>query len=635
MSSSKTSTDSSEISSETMTKTSHSSTQAGVAQARVHALLPRARQWLRDQQIDGNRWDYHAFLGPHFLSQYYLCLKWLAVEETDVDPAVIKKMILQSQRPDGSWDQVEDPSVEAGDLNATIFNYWFLKATGFSESPDGRRVQDLAREFILKNGGIEASSLFTKTFLALFNQFPWARLTRVPYIIFHDSMPSNYQSFAQWVIPHLMPMAYLRAKTVAKDLGPAFSLTELWCKRAPVCKLQPTSANRYADLPLMRKILAFQQPRGSWGGYTVSTLMTVMAIQHFQPSNLIVPHRLDLAFRKGLGFIDGLYVHADSGSYLGCLMDGHYWDTLLAANALVESGEKLENVQGARDYILQTRLASGAFPYGYDFEYAPDVDDTAEAVLLLSNWPDQSQGIKQSADWLLSLQNTDGGWGAFDKNNVGNPLLRVLTRPYRDSVDLFDDSSADSTGHVLDALSVAGYNRDNSPACRRAVAYLRKTQDKALSAWEGRWAINYLFGTACAVVGLIKTGESPTEPYLARALDFLSRAQNPDGGFGESTKSYSLTSHAGAGISTPSQTAWVLWALSYGGRAGESAATRAAEYLCSQFETKRGWHDESVTGTGHPGLLYMVYPSYAAAFPLIALGTYQRKMAESAETEKL
>jgi squalene-hopene/tetraprenyl-beta-curcumene cyclase len=73
-------------------------------------------------------------------------------------------------------------------------------------------------------------------------------------------------------------------------------------------------------------------------------------------------------------------------------------------------------------------------------------------------------------------------------------------------------------------------------------------------------------------------------------------------------------------------------ALIDGGERNSVAATRAVQFLMDQFETngrqhgKQGfWTDPSVTGTGHPGLIYMVYPSYPYTWPLIALGKYLRE----------
>lgn len=49
--------------------------------------------------------------------------------------------------------------------------------------------------------------------------------------------------------------------------------------------------------------------------------------------------------------------------------------------------------------------------------------------------------------WLLSMQNNDGGFSAFEKN-VNHPLIRLL--PLESAEDAaVDPSTADLTGRVL------------------------------------------------------------------------------------------------------------------------------------------------------------------------------------------
>ena len=601
---------------------------------------------LQKRRADGS-WDFFAHLGTHFLSQYWLCLRWLNAAEPRLSTHEIERRLLATQKADGSWRQLEEDVDSPGELNATIFNYWFLKASRLDASDIAatNAAMDKARAYLRKVGGIEASSLFTKTFLALFGQYPWSSLMRIPYFLFIDGLPFNYQRFSQWVIPHLMPIAYLRANRVSREMGAAFSVDELWVGVRPAAKARDRakSANPLVDGMLIRKILGAQQSKGSWGGYTVSTLLATISLRHFSQSAFAPRARLDAAAGHGLEFVSGLYLGDGdgdgAGAYLGCLMDGHYWDTLLAASAVAESAainNDFTDVEPSARYLRATQVEQGGFPYGFDFEYAPDVDDTAEAILLLSriNAPGDGERVDRAIAWLRTMQNGDGGFGAFDRDNVGDPLLRRLTQPYQDSVDLFDDSSADSTGHVLDALACRGFSIENDPMVRKAVRYLGRTQDAELGAWQGRWGVNWIFGTACALVGLVRAGVAIDDPMIVRGSVFLTARQNKDGGFGETVESYHDRKRAGLGPSTPSQTAWVLWALCAAGCAQTESARRAARHLVKTFTPvpgregrKSGWHDGIVTGTGHPGLLYMHYPSYAAAFPLYALSAYRRASA--------
>jgi squalene cyclase len=222
----------------------------------------------------------------------------------------------------------------------------------------------------------------------------------------------------------------------------------------------------------------------------------------------------------------------------------------------------------------------------------------------------------------LNRQNSDGGWGAFDKNKVGSRMMKLFTKDLSDSVELFDDSSADNTGHVLAALGAYGMTLAGSGAVRRAARFLRRTQDPGTGLWEGRWGINTLYGTTQAGAGLLRAGESPQAPYLQRAARTLMSFQNADGGFGESTLSYLDDGHRGRGASTPTQTAWVLEFLCQMGLQHTDTVPKVVNYLLETRDESESWRDGSVVGTGHPGILYMEYPAYPKTFPVMALANY-------------
>jgi squalene-hopene/tetraprenyl-beta-curcumene cyclase len=238
--------------------------------------------------------------------------------------------------------------------------------------------------------------------------------------------------------------------------------------------------------------------------------------------------------------------------------------------------------------------------------------------------PGATESRNKGLRWLLSRQNSDGGWGAFDKDNVGSRMVKLFTNDLRDSVALFDESSADNTGHVLAALGAYGLTVGGSRAVGRAARFLRQTQDPHTGLWEGRWGINTLYGTTQAGTGLLRAGESPQAPYLQKAARTLLSFQNADGGFGESTLSYLDESHRGKGASTPTQTAWVLEFLCRMGLQHAAAVPEVVNYLLETRDESESWRDGSVVGTGHPGILYMEYPVYPMTFPVMALASYLR-----------
>ena len=53
------------------------------------------------------------------------------------------------------------------------------------------------------------------------------------------------------------------------------------------------------------------------------------------------------------------------------------------------------------------------------------------------------------------------------------------------------------------------------------------------------------------------------------------------------------------------------------------AVEKAIGYLLESFENGK-WVDPSSVGTGHRAIIFMQYPVYAIAWPLIALAKYKK-----------
>lgn len=583
----------------------------------VRKTIGHAQKLLLSHRKKDVLWDYPAYLGTHFMYHYMLVMNWAGIP-IPLDKERVKKMVLETQLPDGSWYQCKDLNLPSGDINPTVFNYWGLKIMGEDVNSDHMRR---AREFILSRGGIEKCAIFTKLILALYQNISWSHVPYTPYIIFSDKMIMNYKTFSQWVIPHMFAIAYMRHNRLSKKFGPEYDLAELHRgEMDPI--LEPKTPNEVIDGYVIKKMLEHQQPMGTWGGYTVATLFSVVSLTNFTQHHDKYKKEINKATQKAATCLSNLYLDCEEGSYMGHAMDSHYWDTILSGLALVESGYDPEKLKPVADYILQARdRKTGGIPFGLDFEYAPDVDDTAEAVLFCQSIGAPKRELNKAANWLMSMQSKDGGYGAFDKNNNGNFFLRWVTKNLSDSAALFDYSSADSTGNVMEALASLGYNKENCETIRRAIKFLKKNQ-KLDGSWFGRWAINHIFGTTCALIGLVTSGESKDESYILKATEWFKAIQNPDGGWGESTKSYVDSKWIGRGMSTPTQTAWALMALIECGQADTPEVKFGIRYLIDEFQKNGQWEDKSVVGTGHPGLIYLEYPSYPHTFPLIALGKY-------------
>ena len=101
------------------------------------------------------------------------------------------------------------------------------------------------------------------------------------------------------------------------------------------------------------------------------------------------------------------------------------------------------------------------------------------------------------------MQNGDGGFAAFGKGNGDWFLMRWLAGDFDNSAaQVFDESSADVTAHVLEAWAVSGFCASDRPV-ERAMGFLKQKQTK-FGAWQGRWGVNYIYGVSAVVPAIAK-----------------------------------------------------------------------------------------------------------------------------------
>jgi squalene-hopene/tetraprenyl-beta-curcumene cyclase len=345
-----------------------------------------------------------------------------------------------------------------------------------------------------------------------------------------------------------------------------------------------------------------------------------------------------LAARKA---IDRLLVIGRDEAYCQPCMSP-VWDTALAAHALFEAGDK-SSVAAALagiDWLkpLQILDVRGDWadrrprvpPGGWAFQYAnphyPDVDDTAVVAMAFDRAADvlgenpYTETLARATEWVLGMQSSDGGWGAFEPENTHYSLNNI---PFADHGALLDPPTADASARCLSMLVQLGQTPQKSGAAARALAYVLREQE-ADGSWYGRWGMNYIYGTWSAMCALNAAGLAPNAPEVQRAVAWLVSIQNPDGGWGESGDSYRLDyqGHEPAD-STPSQTAWALLGLMAGGALDHSSVTRGVEFLMKRQNSVGLWDEPNYTATGFPGVFYLRYHGYARFFPLWALARYR------------
>jgi squalene-hopene/tetraprenyl-beta-curcumene cyclase len=615
---------------------------AAAAAAAAAASLDRAVGALRAEQHAEGWWKGELETNVTMDAEDLLLREFLGIRTTEqtTDAA---RWIRSRQREDGTWSTYLGGP---GDLSTTVEAYVALRLAG--DTIDAPHMQR-ASAFIRGSGGIGASRVFTRIWLALFGQWPWERLPVLPpeLMLLPRWVPLNIYDFGCWARQTVVPLTIVSAHRPVRPFP--FDINELkvgappkahhslstWAGRFNVLdrvlhryERRPVSRLRAFSLHAAERwILRRQEADGSWGGIQPPWVYSLIAL-HLQGYPLDHP-----VMRAGLAGLDGFTISDDDGRRIEACQSP-VWDTALAVLALSDAGAPAEDpaLRDAGRWLLGQEITvrgdwsvrrPDLAPGGWAFEFAndnyPDIDDTAEVVLALDRTRDADhtaidRATDRAVQWTEGMQCADGGWAAFDADNT-QALCREL--PFCDFGELIDPPSADVTAHVVEMLAIVGRN---GPAAGRGIAWLLANQEPDGS-WFGRWGANHLYGVGAVVPALTAAGLAPDHPALCRAIAWLEAHQNEDGGWGEDLRSYDDASYRGRGGSTACQTAWALLALLAVDGRGPVVA-RGVQYLIDTQGADGRWDETAFTGTGFPGDFFINYHLYHLVFPVMALGRY-------------
>jgi squalene-hopene/tetraprenyl-beta-curcumene cyclase len=551
------------------------------------------------------------------------------------------------QAEHGGWPLFHDG---AFNLSCSVKAYYALKAIGDDPAaPHMRR----AREAILAAGGAERSNVFTRAQLALFGQVPWRAVPVMPLEIMHLPLwfPFHLSKVSYWSRTVIVPLLVLMAKRpVARNprgvhvpelfrippdqvtdwiRGPYRSAWGRFFKGVDVAlrAAQPYFPKRSAERAI-EKAVAFVTERlngdDGLGGIYPAIANSVMM---FDTLGYAPDHpAADTAWRA----VRKLLVVEDDRAYCQpCLSP--VWDTSLAGHALAEAGiatdtacawlgeRQIDKVVGDWS-VRRPRIPPGGWAFQYANAHYPDVDDTAVVGMLLhrNGDPAHTDAIARARDWIIGMQSSDGGWGAFEPENTHLYLNHI---PFADHGALLDPPTADVTARCVSFLAQIGM-RPEEPVLARALAYLRREQE-ADGSWFGRWGTNYIYGTWSVLCALNAAGVPAADPAVRRAVEWLASVQRDDGGWGEDEESYAAAPRGRYKEGTASQTAWAVLGLMAAGAADHPAVGRGIDYLMRTQRDDGEWTELPYTAVGFPRVFYLRYHGYRRYFPAMALARYR------------
>ena len=610
----------------------------------IRETLRAAIDWVKIRQADDGMWCGPLETNCCMEAQWILAMKFIDFD--DHKKTKVLQYILDRQREDGSWDVYYGS--EQGDINTTLECYFALRVSGFD--PDEPALAK-ARKWLIENKWTERIRVFTKYWLALFGEWPWAHTPVIPpEIVFLPKWcPFNIYDFASWARATMMPITILCSRRPIKELPENLRLDELFPEGRDKVdyRLQRKSHkaiswdnlfmkldhalhayNRFPIKPfresaiklVLQWMLEHQDEDGAWGGIQPPWIYGIltMYVEGFSLDQINMSRAIDafnLHWQVPRG--EGIMLQAS---------ESPVWDTFLTMISLMDAGETpgtSPELLKALDYVLakenryhgdwSVMVGKHVEPGGWAFErannYYPDIDDAAIAICALKRiqklLPREStrarrvdSAIRRTVNWILAMQNPNGGWAAFDRDNTRELVTKI---PFADFGEMLDPPSADLTGHVVEALAMCGFSR-NHPAIARAIKFMYDEQEDDGS-WFGRWGVNYIYGTCGVLPALTAVGDTKETPQIRRALEWLASKQNADGGWGESIASYMEPKYSGTGIpSTASQTAWALMAImSADDKNYDECVARGCKFLCDSQRADGTWDEPYYTGTGFPG----------------------------------
>ncbi len=610
----------------------------------IRETLRAAIDWVKIRQADDGMWCGPLETNCCMEAQWILAMKFIDFD--DHKKTKVLQYILDRQREDGSWDVYYGS--EQGDINTTLECYFALRVSGFD--PDEPALAK-ARKWLIENKWTERIRVFTKYWLALFGEWPWAHTPVIPpEIVFLPKWcPFNIYDFASWARATMMPITILCSRRPIKELPENLRLDELFPEGRDKVdyRLQRKSHkaiswdnlfmkldhalhayNRFPIKPfresaiklVLQWMLEHQDEDGAWGGIQPPWIYGIltMYVEGFSLDQINMSRAIDafnLHWQVPRG--EGIMLQAS---------ESPVWDTFLTMISLMDAGETpgtSPELLKALDYVLakenryhgdwSVMVGKHVEPGGWAFErannYYPDIDDAAIAICALKRiqklLPREStrarrvdSAIRRTVNWILAMQNPNGGWAAFDRDNTRELVTKI---PFADFGEMLDPPSADLTGHVVEALAMCGFSR-NHPAIARAIKLMYDEQEDDGSLF-GRWGVNYIYGTCGVLPALTAVGDTKETPQIRRALEWLASKQNADGGWGESIASYMEPKYSGTGIpSTASQTAWALMAImSADDKNYDECIARGCKFLCDSQRADGTWDEPYYTGTGFPG----------------------------------
>ncbi len=626
-----------------------------ITPSNLENAINSSQKKLLDLQHDDGYWWFELEADCTITAEYIMMMHYIG----EIDKKLQDKMAVYlraRQTEDGSYPLFTGGS---GDISCSVKVYYALKLAG--DTPDQPHMVKL-REYILKQGGAAKANVFTRIALATFEQVPWRAVPYIPVeiMLLPKWFPFHLDKVSYWSRVVMVPLFILcTLKATAKNpqnvnilelfVTPPDQEKHYFPKRGWLNKLflgldkfgritEPLISQKTRNKAIkLAEDWFIERLNGEDGLGAIFPAM----VNAYEALLLLGYSKDDPKVVTARKAIDKMLVVRNQDAYCQpCLSP--IWDTSLAALALQEADRNKNKPALTRAYdwikskqlsdepgdwrIQKPDLAGGGWAFEFENPHYPDVDDTAVVAFAMadSDYPGLEESIQRATNWVVGMQSTNGGHGAFDADNTCYYLNEI---PFADHGALLDPPTADVSARCLMLMCrTQDTLPSNRKAIERSIAYLRNEQENDGS-WFGRWGTNYVYGTWSVLMGLEQTDLPKNDPMYTKAAQWLKSVQHEDGGWGEGNESYHDPKTRGQfHTSTAFQTAWAVLALMAAGEKDSPEVQAGIQYLLRHQQQDGSWKDDWFTAPGFPKVFYLIYHGYNLFFPLWALARYRNEL---------
>jgi squalene-hopene/tetraprenyl-beta-curcumene cyclase len=443
---------------------------------------------------------------------------------------------------DGGWG---DTILSISNLSTTTLCWAAFGAAQGSEKQFSKTVLDAERWLKEKVGGIEPDRLAP----AVIARYGKDRTFSVPILTMCALAGRLGKGTEAWkhviplpfelaAFPHAM-FAALRLPVVSYALPALIAIGQAHHYHSPSRNHFARGIRNSTRKRTLRKLVEIQPPNGGFLEATPLTSFVTMSLAGSGQANHLVVSR-------GVEFLTKSQ-RADGSWPIDTNLAT--WVTTLSVHALGESRTG-SAAAACRSWLLgqqyrvvhpYTHAAPGGWAWTNLPGGVPDADDTSGALLALHQLGSEDSKTRQAAllgvEWLLNVQNSDGGIPTFCKGWGTLP---------------FDHSSADITAHAIRAW--LAWSAHLPPrllkrirgAIERALRFLCSTQ-RPYGSWSPLWFGNQFapddenstYGTSRVLLALAKKScrnFQGVSSAIQKASQWLVTAQNKDGSWGGSAQ---------------------------------------------------------------------------------------------------